>query len=110
MSRISESLDPSPYRDGLPGHKENTTSRLAAQRMTKAATLREKVLAAIKAEPRTADEIAAVLGESILSIRPRMSELRVMRKVRPLLQNGEQVRRTNSSGMSAIVWEAHEET
>ena len=42
----------------------------------RAATLRDKALSALKSYgPMTADEIAGVLGESILAIRPRITEL-----------------------------------
>lgn len=107
MSRIAETLMPSPYRDGLPGHKEETTSRLAAEHVASSAeTLRSLVLSAILAEPRTADEVAEALGQTVLAIRPRVSELRKLNKVRPLLgPDGRQVRRANASGINAIVWE-----
>jgi predicted ArsR family transcriptional regulator len=40
------------------------------------ARLRERVVAALRSHgPHTADEIAGILGEDILSIRPRFSEL-----------------------------------
>lgn len=108
MSRIAEAFDDAPYRDGLPGHKEPTTSRLAAMQMKEdASILRPLVLAAIAAKPRTADEVAAALGRSVLSIRPRCSELRKLNKIRPLLDaTGRQIRRRNDSGISAIVWQA----
>lgn len=107
MSRIAETLMPSPYRDGIPGRKEETTSRLAAERVASAAdTLRALVLSAILARPRTADEVAEALGQSVLAIRPRVSELRKMDRVRPMFgANGRQVRRPNASGINAIVWE-----
>jgi hypothetical protein len=47
----------------------------------------------------TADEIAARLGESILTIRPRITELNKLCKIK---DTG--VRRPNSSGRNAIVW------
>ncbi|MBK8006723.1 MAG: hypothetical protein IPK12_23325, partial [Gemmatimonadetes bacterium] len=37
--------------------------------------LRTAVLATLRQRPRTADEVAEVLGESILAIRPRVTEL-----------------------------------
>lgn len=111
MSRIAEAMLPSPYRDGDPGHKEGTTSRLAAMQAREDATiLRSLVLARIAEVPSTADEVAAALGRSVLSIRPRVSELRELKKVRPRLRpDGRQERRKNASGVSAIVWEAGEE-
>lgn len=61
------------------GFKESTTSRDAAQAIEatgRAATLRDKV-EAFYATGRTgtADEVAAYLGESPFSLRPRVSEL-----------------------------------
>jgi len=49
----------------------------------------------------TADEVAGRLGLSILSIRPRITELARLGKVR---DSGE--RRRNGSGRKAIVWAA----
>ena len=49
----------------------------------------------------TADEIAADLGESVLSIRPRVSELHRLGMIEKT-----KVRRRNASGMSASVWRA----
>lgn len=64
-----------------------------------AASLRAQVLAAIKLRPLTADEVAAQLQRSVLSIRPRLSELvnsgQIMRS---------DERRTNVSGRTANVW------
>ena len=52
MSRIAEAMLPSPYRDGIPGHKEETTSRLAAERVASSAdTLRALVLSAMYSTP-----------------------------------------------------------
>lgn len=49
----------------------------------------------------TADEIAAQLGESVLAVRPRTSELK-----RAGLIHATGARRRNASGMSAAVWAA----
>ena len=49
----------------------------------------------------TADEVAGRLGLSILSVRPRISELTRLGKVR---DSGH--RRRNTSGKNAIVWAA----
>jgi hypothetical protein len=56
-------------------------------------------MALLGAGPLTADEAAAKLGESVLSIRPRISELRARGLIAP---TGE--RRRNASGMRAMVW------
>jgi predicted transcriptional regulator len=81
-----------------PGWKRTDTSREAAE-TTNAATLRAKVLRVLANGPLTADECAAAMRCPILSIRPRLSELRELGKVE---DSGE--RRFNSSGKRAIVW------
>lgn len=108
MSRIYEALSQAPYRDGLPGRKEETTSLDAAKAVaSNAATLRSLVLGAIAALPRTADEVAEALEQTVLAVRPRCSELRTLRKIEPLRdERGRQIRRPNASGVNAIVWKA----
>lgn len=92
-----------------PGFKEPTTSRDAAEKIAPiAATLRGQVLQAYEvAWPAglTADEVAGRLGKSILSIRPRVTELRKTGKLYPcLLKGGEApLRRKNDSGLEAVV-------
>ena len=102
MSRISEAFNPAPY-GGTPGFKEPTTSRDAAIKFRSAAeTLCAKALTAIiEAGPRglTADETAEILGETVLAIRPRITELKEQCRIE---RSGE--RRKNVSGMSAAVW------
>ena len=89
--------------DRGPGWKEPTTSKEAAKAMApRASILRERALAALKAHgPMTADEVADRLGESVLAIRPRVSELVAAGLAVPTV-----LRRTNASGMSARVWSA----
>ena len=84
------------------GSKTGGTSAEAAK-MIHAARLRNKALRVLQTNPGglTADEIAAELGESILSIRPRVSELRRLGEVEKTSE-----RRRNESGMSASVWRA----
>lgn len=84
-----------------PGHKVNGTSQEAARRVAPVAgTLRDKVLLALKLYgPLTPDETAEKLGMSILSIRPRFSELHRLGLIE---QTSE--RRTNDSGHRAEVW------
>lgn len=67
------------YPDG-PGYKENETSREAAEAIAPlAGRLRTLAFKYICDHPgHTADEIADALGESLLTIRPRISELRTM--------------------------------
>jgi predicted ArsR family transcriptional regulator len=88
------------------GYKEPTTSRENAERIEKsgkAETLRQRVLSCFQASGAiaTADEIAAFLGEHILAIRPRLSELRAKGLIEP---TGE--RRQSSCGGTAHVWKA----
>lgn len=83
------------------GFKRRGTSVEAAQSIN-AETLRETVLGWLRAHgPHTADEAAAVLGETVLAIRPRFSELKRLGRIVETEQ-----RRKNTSGRSAIVWRA----
>ena len=63
--------------------------------------LRVLVLDLLAATPcgLTADEIAMKLGESVLAVRPRVSELFHARQIE---KTGE--RRPNASGLNAYVW------
>lgn len=84
-----------------PGTQERDTSRDAADAIAPlAAQLRGKALAVVEgSNGLTADEVAGRLGISILSIRPRLTELSRLGKVR---DSGS--RRRNKSGRNAIVW------
>lgn len=88
-----------------PGYKERTTSKEAAKKMgMKACNLRGDVLAELERvwpAGLTADETAAVLGKSVLAVRPRFTELRELNLILTTT-----ARRKNASGMSAIVWVA----
>lgn len=90
-----------------PGFKATGTSEEAARRIAPAAkNLRANVLALlIDAAPASlsADEIAVRLSRSILSVRPRVSELAAAGKIRRA--DG---RARNASGMSAATWRAAE--
>ena len=91
-----------------PGWKEPGTSREAAARIEPTASvLRDLVLETLAASPGglTADEIAARLNRSILSVRPRVSELRADGKIMRAERRGK-----NASGMSAAVWIVSRET
>ncbi len=97
MSRMSELIYPD-----APGFKVAGPSEDAALIMRgSAAKLRASVLARIRECPggATADEIAAHLELSVLSVRPRVSELKRAGKIK---QTG--ARRKNESGMTATVW------
>ena len=84
-----------------PGSQERETSRAAADAVAERAPhLRARALAVIeRSNGLTADEVAGRLGLSILSIRPRMTELARLGRVR---DSG--ARRPNASGKKAIVW------
>ena len=84
-----------------PGHKGGETSRQAAQKMAaRAPLLRTRIISALnKSTGLTADECAAQIGENILSVRPRFSELS---RDGIIEKTGQ--RRANESGMNAAVW------
>lgn len=84
-----------------PGFKERDTSRKAAESMKPtAAQLREQCFAALRRKgDATADEIAGVMGLSVLSVRPRFTELLHEKRI---VDTG--MRRRNDSGRSAKVW------
>lgn len=85
-----------------PGFKVSGPSEQAAKAITsKAAKMRATVLAQIAQYPggATADEIAKDLDLSVLSVRPRVSELKRNGEIE---QTG--ARRKNESGMTATVW------
>lgn len=84
-----------------PGAKDRDTSFEAAEGMApQAPILRAKCLRELEhSNGLTADEVAGRLGLSILSVRPRITELARDGKVR---DSGD--RRRNASGKRAIVW------
>lgn len=86
-----------------PGHKAPTGPSVEAARAVKqpAKILRARVLEVLRQHPdgRTTDEVAAELGASVLAIRPRFSELNAAGEI-----EATNLRRRNSSGLSATVW------
>lgn len=84
-----------------PGSQGRDTSQAAAEHAADTAPLlRTRALAVLeRSNGLTADEVAGRLGLSILSIRPRITELARDGKVR---DSG--ARRCNASGRKAIVW------
>lgn len=93
------SLDIYPH---APGFKKDGTSAEAAHSMkSRAATLRDEVLRVLSFKALTADEVARILDESILSVRPRLSELAARGLI---VETG--ARRKNDSGKLAAVWRA----
>lgn len=99
--RMSELIYPD-----APGFKVSGPSEQAAEAMGgKANKMRAAVLAQFATYPAgaTADEVAKDLNLSVLSVRPRVSELNRGGKIE---QTG--ARRTNASGMTATVWRCSE--
>jgi len=97
VSRMSELIYPD-----APGFKVSGPSEQAAEAMSgNAKKLRAAVLKQLATYPggATADEIAKDLNLSILSVRPRVSELK---RNGDIEQTG--ARRKNESGMTATVW------
>jgi hypothetical protein len=88
-----------------PRWKAPGTSKDAAEAITsRAKTIRARVLGFLTQHHLgsfTADQIAAGLGESILSVRPRVSELRRSELIEPTAE-----RRMNKSGMPVQCWRA----
>jgi hypothetical protein len=88
-----------------PGFKAIGPSSEAARKVTqRAATVRERVLRLLQSEHPssfTSDQIAARLKISFLSVRPRVSELRLEGEIEP-----DGTRCKNVSGMSAQCWRA----
>ena len=86
----------------IPGSAPRDTSEAAADAIReRASTLRDKALKLLQQEQLTADEVAARLDQSILAIRPRITELA---KQDLIIDSGD--RRPNASGRHAIVWKA----
>jgi hypothetical protein len=93
--------DPLEYPDA-PGFKAAGPSEQAASAVANMAkTLRDRVLHTIAAAPQglTADEVAGKLNKSVLSVRPRVSELYRQGEIRQTTVRGK-----NASGMTASVW------
>jgi hypothetical protein len=91
-----------PEYPDAPGFKASGPSEQAASAVANMAkTLRGQVLRTIAAAPQglTADEVAGKLNKSVLSVRPRVSELHRQGEIRQA-----SVRGTNTSGMTASVW------
>lgn len=88
-----------------PGFKERSgTSEEAAKSMEQSAPLiKGKVLASLlDVGPGTTDEVAERLGLSVLSVRPRFTEL-----LRDNMVEKSSRKRRNVSGRMAAVWRVH---
>lgn len=103
---MNDLFDPRPepppsYPDSAGFKVRGTSKEQAAKIEPKAKILRDKVLKALAHRSMTTDECAAFLGEDILSVRPRFSEL--ARTVPPsIVPTGE--RRASSRGNMSDVW------
>ena len=83
-----------------PGSKVAGPSREAAEAVASdAKRLRDECYALLRTENMTADECAERLNRSVLSVRPRFSELKAMGLI--FATGG---RRKNASGHSATLW------
>lgn len=98
-----EFTTPAPKRyPEVPGARRRDTSIAAAKSVEPTVTdRRAAVLAVITAKPSTADEVARALGWTVLSARPRATELAKLGKIEDSGQ-----RRKTDSGSNAIVWRA----
>jgi hypothetical protein len=103
MQNSSPGFDrPRPTYPNAPGFKERGgASEAAAKAVSRhAKNLRARVLDIIGRVPgRTADEYAVLLDCSILSVRPRVSELRRSGEIVPA-----DTRKRNNGGMTASTW------
>src|SRR5262245_24978334 len=97
MSRMSELIYPDAPGFKVPGPSEQAAATIAGT----ANKMRAAVLAQFAQYPggATADEVAKDLNLSVLSVRPRVSELKRFGEIK---QTGG--RRKNESGMTATVW------
>ncbi len=83
-----------------PGHRRTATSEAAAPSIADAVLMRGRVLDAFREHgPMTADECAACLGLSVLSVRPRCTELKRAGK---LTETGER-RKTAFAKLSSVL-------
>ena len=90
------------------GYKENSTSKEAAEKIDSRSTnLRTECLKIVKRKGNygaTPEEVAEILSESILSIRPRFTELKLLQYI---IDSGD--RRINSFGSTTKVWRYNDE-
>lgn len=84
------------------GWKARQTSQEAAQKV-KAPTMRQRVLEVIRQarKPVSPEDVADALNKSILSVRPRFSELSDAGLIEPTGERGE-----TREGRSCILWRA----
>lgn len=87
-----------PYRDDGVGYQNTDTSRDAAPPLVKGLQLDVLAMMDVRG-PQTADDLARLIGEDTLSIRPRLTELKNLGLV---VDTG--MRRQSDRGRQAIVW------
>lgn len=100
MARQGDFFDDYPVHPGTKSD-DDTTHAAAEDIASRASTLRGKVYRLLLIDDLTADECAKRLDESVLTIRPRLSELRALNLITDTYE-----RRMNASGKFAIVWAA----
>ena len=94
------------YQNAYPAapgfRRRSKTSKAAAESVKeRAPTVRDQILSLLKRNELTPDEAAKILGVSILTARPRFSELFRLGKI---FRTGDT--RANESGIRADVWSA----
>jgi len=83
-----------------PGFKARSTAKAAAEAMApKAQSLRARVFDALKEKADTPEGVAARIGEPVMNVRPRCSELAARNMIADTGQ-----RREAMGGRQAIVW------
>jgi len=83
-----------------PGFQNRSTSKAAAEGIApRAQSLRARVFDALKEKPDTPEGVAARIGEPVMNVRPRCSELAARNMIR---DTG--ARREAMGGRQAIVW------
>ena len=95
------SLQQYPLNPGFKNKSDGPSQQAAIEIAGDAKSMRAHCLALLQSAQLTADEVASTLGRSVLSIRPRISELYVQGKIE---DSG--ARRLNGSGKRATVWAA----
>lgn len=110
VGSMKDLLGERPYATAYPtrpGYKERTTSKDAADAVESGSSiLRERAFNALciaGEDGLTADEVASRLDESVLAIRPRITELSKANPPR-IVPTG--ARRKNESNLMAKVWKA----
>jgi len=94
-------MNPHMYPNQPSPGRTDTSAEAAEHIAPRVQTLRDRALAVIRERPSTADEVCEALGESVLSLRPRCTELFKLGLVE---DSG--LRRKNSFNRNCIVYRA----